>query len=353
MLTRKSSKLERVQATASNEVRTRTTLSFDIGTGQKDEREGGDRSELSKDLREAASPKASSSGSSLRHSWRVFLARKETSNDPPSGGDTSQEYSPSAESRKKTGSRSDSGESSSAKLPSPQLSKTRSRLNFSPRAFSLLRISTSAANKSEEEREQSTDRPSNAGGFLLSESEDGEIERASSAQSFHGDSTKSPTSRISQRLLSGLRSSPSPSSRTTSPRLPENIDEQDYSKLETMILDPKSRDELVHCLLAQHVDGGGIKVRFIGAVLDFEKTPNKTDKIALGKKILSTFLHRDASFPIPGIPRDQLAAVSFDTLDIMRVRVMIDLLGLTSVTSFIRSYSANDQVDQERTDSES
>jgi hypothetical protein len=106
------------------------------------------------------------------------------------------------------------------------------------------------------------------------------------------------------------------------------------------MLDRDLREQLVDVLLASHVDGGNTKVRFISAVNDYEKTTNKSEKANKARKIISTFIQKDATFSIATLSLDYDVDVNANgelVLFHARSQVTFELLSSPIVLDFLRS----------------
>lgn len=100
------------------------------------------------------------------------------------------------------------------------------------------------------------------------------------------------------------------------------------------------RDQLAARLLALLIEGGNTKVRFVAAVNEYERTSGKTEKAALGRKIVSTFIQRDASFPLAGISIDD-EDIGLESLPLVRATVTVELLSNPVVIGAVKEIAAD------------
>jgi len=83
-------------------------------------------------------------------------------------------------------------------------------------------------------------------------------------------------------------------------------------------------------------------------VNEYERTSNKSDKLALGKKILTTFIQRDASFPLAGIIIEE-EDIALESLPLIRAMVTVELLENKLVLDALKEVqSASGEIDSQR-----
>ena len=97
-------------------------------------------------------------------------------------------------------------------------------------------------------------------------------------------------------------------------RLPTLEVTENMDRLNDIIADRKMRQELVSALLAMR-DSSAVKIRFIAAADEFERTTGKIEKKAKGNKIVATFVQNGSMFQIPGIPAPLVQALESYKLD--------------------------------------
>ena len=327
MINRKSSKLERVPSPLQQETRTRSALSFDIVAEGASQQAEGLKSPSSSPP--SASPTNEGEKSTFSRLSRRFLFSKSdrSGSESASAGDTSQEASPKRSTRKAGASGKADASDAAEKQDETLVGNRKSRSYFSPKTLSMLRISTKASDHEEEEEQEREGESVTP--FSLNEGEEVDERGSHDATAGSADGAIASPKRYSSRLF-GVKKADS------TLRLPEHIDPKAYESLLAIISSRETRDGLVETLLAEHVDGGSARVRFVSAVSDWERTPNKADKVIKGKKILAAFLQKDAPFPLSGIPRDQLAAITIDTLPLMRTRILIELLENGVVAQYVK-----------------
>jgi hypothetical protein len=329
---RSSSKLERVPSPLQMGTRTRSALSFDIDNATSDERQSTETGRQTQQdskgpaaEKQASSTDAPRSGISSRLSRKFLFNTKSDGSTSESAGDSSREASPKrSSSRGLFTMRAGGGDDSTVKNVDSPKGDRKSRGFFSPKSLSLLRISTKASDYAQAQDEEETTGAAN--GVVQSEA-------ASSGSTLFAttdstDSSGSPSAAV--RSARFFRKSAPPI------KLPDDMDPQLLDELELVLSDRDKRDRLVEHLLAEHVDGGSAKVRFMSAVGEYDRTVAKSEKALKGKKIVSTFLQRDAPFPLQGLPREVLAAASVDTFPLLRVRVAIDLLSNPTTAAVVK-----------------
>jgi hypothetical protein len=102
----------------------------------------------------------------------------------------------------------------------------------------------------------------------------------------------------------------------------------DLVKLEMALKDRDIRNELINQLLSAH-SYGTVRVRFISAVLDYERTSNSTEKSAKAKQICALFVQEGSKFHLPGIPLDaetDMERTKFRKLVLLKEMTLRELL---------------------------
>jgi hypothetical protein len=113
----------------------------------------------------------------------------------------------------------------------------------------------------------------------------------------------------------------------------------DSVKLETALKDREIRNELINQLLSAHSDGT-VRVRFISAVLDYERTSNSVDKIAKAKQICALFVQEGSKFHLPGIPIDaenEMERTKFRKLVLLKEIMLRELLKNPLVVQYMKA----------------
>jgi hypothetical protein len=97
--------------------------------------------------------------------------------------------------------------------------------------------------------------------------------------------------------------------------------------LEYWIADMEFQNQLVNRLLADHSDKGNMKVRFIAAVLDIEKTRGGRMKSRKGRKIISLFLCPENLGTVPyNVEQDLIGRVKIHELVSLKDYFLSELL---------------------------
>jgi hypothetical protein len=102
----------------------------------------------------------------------------------------------------------------------------------------------------------------------------------------------------------------------------------DMVKLERALANRNVRNELINRLLSAHSDGT-VRVRFISAVLDYERTVGKAEKLAKAKQICALFVRAGSKFHPPGIPIDietEMEMTKFRKLVLVKEMMLQELL---------------------------
>jgi hypothetical protein len=336
-MNRKSSKLER-QATSQNkfETRTRSALSFDINTDDQD--------------KPSTTPQPSPTLKSVaRISRRLFTARTDSSSgDSHSNGKKDGERSPNGRySSRALSPRSNLQSGDSSEVERESSSPSRSSRKFFSKSMSLLKSTSKQQSSNSDNSIDDNDSLHGRGKveeFQLSPQTVNRFFSRTEAAGSTGEvsgSSDTPSKRISGRgFFSPRRSAAGRGNDGGEASLPSGSPIQ--ADPVTMILFQKVmahrplRDELVQILLASHTDGLPAKVRFVSAVNEYEKTSNKADKVAKGRKIMTVFVQKDAMFPISGLSaEDQDVGAELDNLLMIRTAISCELVANPSVKKFL------------------
>ena len=166
---------------------------------------------------------------------------------------------------------------------------------------------------------------------------------SSPSRSSSGPEAKSPSP--SSPLLSrpgSIRVSLLSAGRQSSKRLPHPDVEEKKLRLDDMVSDPKIRTEFISSL-ADNKELA-VKVRFVAAVNEYERTSNKTEKKAKGNKIVSMFIQDGSLFQLTGIPQTilvSLRAAKLNRLVELKAIVLDDLVHQQQILKLMK-----DQISQ-------
>jgi len=348
-MNRKSSKLERLPSSPSQFMtKTRSQLSFDPWTGSKEE-----ETNVSETV-----PKPSSTveGNRIARLSRKLFARPEVAEDEPkkeiqSANNIATASAGNRNSRNLFFSRSESSDSDkvrdSVDPGTPSTPNRFSRKFFAPQTINLMRSSSKTFNSSDSSQEEAEGykvrslrdspdirssqedwqlSPTTLQRFLPRRDEGSQGSQLSSERQLSDDSYK----RVSRGFFAPRKSVSKLSIEAVDPNL--------MDRFQKVVLDRELREPLVEQLLASHSDGGSAKIRFVTAVNEYERTTNKNEKIAKGRKIMSVFIQRDGIFQLSGLRvEDQDSTSELDNLLLIRTGISAELISNPIIKSYLES----------------
>jgi len=160
--------------------------------------------------------------------------------------------------------------------------------------------------------------------LLVSSSSSPPESPVSNSEGTSSNSSTSPSSLVEKlnifRKTSSFRTSLSPLG---------HCETDQMRKLDLLLTDRDTRNEIVDSLLNSHATEHASYVRFLAYYNEYRQTQDKKERCNKGKKIISTFLQAGSLFQLKGIPEFDLSKV--ENLGNVKMFILSELVQIPSI----------------------